>query len=114
MFGGTEGPLLDELQSVGVQVGDIDTFFLTNLHLDHVGWNISRNGTGSQSPTFPNARYVAHESDWGAFNTPRDSEIFGFDWWSDTLAPLREVGVLDLVSGDTELTAQLTITPLVP
>ena len=46
MFGGTEGPLLDELQSVGVQVGDIDTFFLTNLHLDHVGWNISRNGTG--------------------------------------------------------------------
>ena len=41
MFGGTEGHLLDELQSVGVQVGDIDTVFLTHLNLDHVGWNIS-------------------------------------------------------------------------
>lgn len=27
------------------------------------------------------------------------------------VAPLREAGVLDLVSGDTELTVQLTITP---
>ena len=45
MFGGTKGHLLDELQSVRVQVGDIDTVFLTHLHLDHVGWNISRNGT---------------------------------------------------------------------
>ena len=64
-----------------------------------------------ESPTFPNARYVAHEADWAAFNTPRDSEIFGYSWWAETVAPLRRLGVLDLVSGKTELTGELTIIP---
>lgn len=110
MFGGVEGKLLDELHAAGTNVSDIDTVFLTHLHLDHVGWNVSRDA-GKESPTFPNARYVAHEADRAAFNTPRDSEIFGFDWWADTVAPLRQAGVLDLVAGETELTSELTITP---
>ncbi|MDA0263779.1 MAG: MBL fold metallo-hydrolase [Chloroflexi bacterium] len=110
MFGGVEGDLLANLQAAGFLPGDIDTVFLTHLHPDHVGWNITRDG-GTESPTFPNARYVAHEADWSAFNTPKDSEIFGFDWWADTVTPLRQAGVLDLVSGETELTGELTITP---
>ena len=110
MFGGTEGILLTELESAGYQPGDIDTVFLTHLHLDHVGWNMT--GIGDLGvPTFPNARYVAHEADWTAFDTPKDSEIFGFDWWADTVAPLRKAGVLDLVPGETKLTSELTITP---
>ncbi len=108
--GGTDGVLLAELQAAGFQAGDIDTVFLTHLHPDHVGWNITRNGD-DESPTFPNARYVAHEADWAAFNTPRDSEIFGYSWWADTVAPLRRLGVLDLVSGETELTGELTAVP---
>jgi len=92
MFGGTQGNLLAELQSAGYQPGDIDTVFLTHLHLDHVGWNMTQSG-GLGEPTFPNARYIAHEADWAAFNTPKDSEIFGFPWWEDTVAPLKKAGV---------------------
>ena len=108
--GGIDGVLLVELQAAGFQARDIDTVFLTHLHPDHVGWNVSRSGA-EESPTFPNARYVAHEADWAAFDTPRDSEIFGFDWWADTVAPLRRLGVLDLISRETELTGELTIVP---
>lgn len=108
--GENSGVLLAELQNAGFQAGDIDTVFLTHLHPDHVGWNVNRD-EDREAPTFPNARYVAHEADWAAFDTPRDSEIFGYDWWAETVAPLRRLGVLDLVPGETELTGELTITP---
>ena len=108
--GGIDGVLLAELRAAGFQASNIDTVFLTHLHPDHVGWNVTRNGE-TESPTFPNARYVAHEADWAAFDTPRDSEIFGYSWWAETVAPLRRLGVLDLVSGETELTGELTAIP---
>ena len=108
--GGTEGQLLTRLQSAGLQASDIDTVFLTHLHPDHVGWNMTRSDAG-ESVTFPNARYVGNLADWEAFNTPRDSEIFGFDWWEQTVAPLRELGVLDMVTGETQLTSEITAIP---
>ena len=104
--GGTDGHLPEALLAAGFKPEDFDTVFLTHLHPDHVGWNIS-----DGSATFPNARYVAHEADWAAFNTPRDSEIFGFDWWADTVTPLKDMGLLGLVDGERELTGELTITP---
>jgi glyoxylase-like metal-dependent hydrolase (beta-lactamase superfamily II) len=54
---------------------------------------------------------VANEADWTAFETPLDSEIFGYDWWAETVAPLRRLGVLDLINDETELTGELTVTP---
>ena len=108
--GGIDGVLLSELEAAGFQAEDIDTVFLTHLHPDHVGWNVTRNGS-QESATFPNARYVANESDWTAFDTPLDSEIFGYDWWAETVAPLRHLGVLDLINDETELTSELTVTP---
>ena len=110
MFGGTQGVLLDELKAAGYKPGDIDTVFLTHLHLDHVGWNMTES-RGRGVPTFPNARYIGNEADWTAFNTPNDSEIFGFSWWDDTVAPLRKAGVLDLVTGETKINSELTIIP---
>ncbi|MCH2509112.1 MAG: MBL fold metallo-hydrolase [Dehalococcoidia bacterium] len=108
--GGIDGVLLTELEAAGFQADDIDTVFLTHLHPDHVGWNITRNGS-RESATFPNARYLANEADWTAFDTPMDSEIFGYDWWAETVAPLRRLGVLDLINDETELTGELTVTP---
>ncbi|PKB73096.1 MAG: hypothetical protein BZY75_03680 [SAR202 cluster bacterium Io17-Chloro-G7] len=108
--GGTEGQLLSRLQSTGLQASEVDTVFLTHLHPDHVGWNMTRSDAG-EAVTFPNARYIGNQADWDAFNTPRDSEVFGYDWWEDTVAPLRELGVLDLVTGETQLTNEITAIP---
>ena len=110
MFGGTQGVLLAELEFAGYQTSDIDTVFLTHLHPDHVGWNMTQSGRKGE-PTFPNARYIGNEADWAAFNTPKDAEIFGFPWWEDTVAPLRKAGVLDLVTEETKLNSEMTITP---
>ena len=108
--GGVDGVLLSELEQAGFKAEDVDTVFLTHLHPDHVGWNVARS-EGNESLTFPNARYVANEADWAAFETPKDSQIFGYDWWAQTVAPLHRLGALDLIDGETEFTGELTATP---
>lgn len=107
-FGGiAEGRLLAELQSAGLSSEDIDTVFLTHLHPDHVGWNLSQRGPDARA-TFPGARYLAHQADWDLYESPRDKEAAGFSFWEETIGPLAELGVLDLLSGETPLTGEVT------
>ncbi len=56
MFGFTGGALVSELAKEGVQPEDIDTVFLTHLHIDHCGTAAIVEGEKSR-PTFPNATY---------------------------------------------------------
>ena len=105
--GGVDGRLLLDLQTAGVNKEDIDTVFLTHLHPDHVGWNVNNDGP-TPVPSFPNARYVFHQDDWEAFRPPRDSEVFGFTFWEETLAPLEGAGVIDPLSGEHSITSEIT------
>jgi glyoxylase-like metal-dependent hydrolase (beta-lactamase superfamily II) len=107
LFGGVEGSLLQRLQEEGLQPGDIDVVFLTHLHPDHVGWNLGQGGS-DKAATFPTARYVAHQADWDLFKSPRDQEIFGFTFFEETLAPLENQGVIDLLTGEKALTSEVT------
>ena len=107
--GGNDGRLLDELATAGLKPEDVDTVFLTHLHPDHVGWNTS--GGANNSPSFPRARYVAHEADVGVFKSPQDEQIFGFKFWEETIAPLERAGVLDLLAGESTLTSEVTAIP---
>jgi glyoxylase-like metal-dependent hydrolase (beta-lactamase superfamily II) len=56
MFGFTGGDLLPELAKAGVQPEDIDTVFVTHLHVDHAGTVAIVEGEDAR-PTFPNAEY---------------------------------------------------------
>jgi len=105
--GGVDGRLLLDLQTAGVNKEDIDTVFLTHLHPDHVGWNVNNDGP-TPVPSFPNARYVFHQDDWEAFRPPRDSEVFGFTFWGETLAPLEGAGVIEPLSGEHSITSEIT------
>ena len=105
--GGVDGRLLLDLQTAGVNKEDIDTVFLTHLHPDHVGWNVNNDGP-TPVPSFPNARYVFHQDDWEAFRPPRDSEVFGFTFWEETLAPLEGAGVIEPLSGEHSITSEIT------
>ena len=107
-FGGrADGRLLAELQSAGQRPEDVDTVFLTHLHPDHVGWNLSQRGSDAAA-TFPRARYLAHQADWDLYKSPRDEEKAGFTFWEETIAPLERLGVLDLLSGECPLTSEVT------
>lgn len=104
---GQSGHLLEKLAEVGVSPADIDTVVLTHLHPDHVGWNLSPNGTDFR-PTFPGARYVVHRADWDAFQRPEVRAHLPFDYVDQTVTPLERLGVLDLVGDEYQLTANLT------
>lgn len=52
-----ETPWLDRLAAAGMQPEDVDAVVCTHLHVDHVGWNVRRDGEG-WSPCFANATYI--------------------------------------------------------
>ena len=110
LFGGIEGSLLQKLGEHGLEASDIDIVFLTHLHPDHVGWNLGAGGP-SKTATFPTARYVAHQADWDMFKSPRDQELFGFTFFEETLAPLENLGAIDLLTGEKPLTSEVTAIP---
>lgn len=56
------GELLNALQVLGVEAGQITDVLLTHLHFDHIGW-VSQRGV----PTFPNATIRCHAQDWQWF-----------------------------------------------
>ena len=95
--GGEWGSLFNEMKANKVDAGDVDMVFMTHLHFDHTGWNVSRNG-GVPAVLFPKARYVAHEIDWEFFrNEPEAKEKYFYE--ASTVEPLYEMGKLELVSG---------------
>ena len=110
MVGGAEGRLLQELEAAGVNPGDIDTVFFSHLHFDHVGWNLTHEPGAPARATFPNARYVAHRADWEVFQRPEVMELFP-PHWDQTLGPLQDLGVLDLLDGERALTSEITAIP---
>ena len=58
----SDGVLLSELEKAEFKAADVDTVFLTHLHPDHVGWNVTRptaDSAAEVAPTFPNARYLS-------------------------------------------------------
>ncbi len=78
MFGNTGGALIAELAAAGFVPEDIDTVFLTHLHVDHCGTAARLEGEG-YVPTFPKAKYrwsSAEQEYWGgpsleqSFTTP--------------------------------------------
>lgn len=89
-------PFLEDLAAAGFAPDTIDTVVCTHLHVDHVGWN-TRLVDGRWVPTFPNARYLfcrAEFEHWRA--TPlHDGDVFG-----DSVAPIAEAGLADLVAPD--------------
>ncbi len=61
------GGLLGELAATGVKPEDIDTVFVTHLHVDHCG-TCTVESDGRQQLTFPNATYrwtAAEQKYWG-------------------------------------------------
>jgi glyoxylase-like metal-dependent hydrolase (beta-lactamase superfamily II) len=99
-----EGRLLAEMAAAGVKPGEVDTVIFTHLHGDHTGWNFDR---ASGRPLFPAARYLVPKGDWdhyAAEQPPPDS-------FTRDVAPLKGLGLLDLIEGETTLTPSLTAVP---
>ncbi|MCF3135985.1 MBL fold metallo-hydrolase [Streptomyces olivochromogenes] len=103
---------LTRLTDAGFPPESVDLVILTHLHTDHVGWN-TREENGTWVPTFPNARYLASRTErefWAgyAMDEPR-RQMF-----RDSVTPVEEAGLLDLVdipAEGTEIAPGLRLIP---
>jgi glyoxylase-like metal-dependent hydrolase (beta-lactamase superfamily II) len=101
----TVGDLPQRLTAAGVPLESINLVVLTHIHPDHIGWTTQR-VNGEVRPTFARARYLVHQADWDAWQSPEVTQIFGgFD---EFVRPLADAGVLDLTSGEKSLNEELS------
>jgi glyoxylase-like metal-dependent hydrolase (beta-lactamase superfamily II) len=80
----------DFLARLGVPPEDISLVLFTHLHADHVGWATRLHGE-RWVPTFPRARHVVTEAEYAHWAAQRYAPVM------DSIEPLREAGLLDLV-----------------
>jgi glyoxylase-like metal-dependent hydrolase (beta-lactamase superfamily II) len=101
-------PFLAKLRGAGFPREQVDLVVGTHLHVDHVGWNTMK-VDGKWVPTFPNARYVMAREDFEFWRKTSDEEaarVFG-----DSVAPVFEHGLVDLVGCDHQITPDLSFVP---
>jgi glyoxylase-like metal-dependent hydrolase (beta-lactamase superfamily II) len=101
-LGGLTGNLVPDMESKGVSPADVDFVVFTHLHGDHVGWNLTPDG----KPTFPNATYLVPQADWDVFSANAASNP-----QMQVVTPLEDLGVMELVSGEKAITAEVTTYP---
>jgi glyoxylase-like metal-dependent hydrolase (beta-lactamase superfamily II) len=93
------------VEAAGWSADAVDTVVCTHLHFDHVGGNVTEDG----SAAFPAARYVVAGDEW--------------DYWSGdgtgdehssvdaAVRPLLDAGSVDLVDADHVLTDEVRLVP---
>lgn len=101
---GPDGRLLDDMLAKGIDRESVDLVVTTHLHPDHVGWNLS-----SGTPTFPNARYLVPKHDWDYWTQP--SVMPDAPHIAESVLPLDEARVLDLIAGEYDVTPELKTVP---
>ncbi|HZB91476.1 MAG TPA: MBL fold metallo-hydrolase [Stellaceae bacterium] len=108
-WNGLRTTFLDDLAAAGYARESIDTVLCTHLHVDHVGWNTML-VDGRWVPTFPNARYLMGRVEfehWRARRgSPAEAAVF-----ADSVAPVFDAGLVDLVATDHRIDDELSLTP---
>jgi glyoxylase-like metal-dependent hydrolase (beta-lactamase superfamily II) len=101
-------PFMERFLASGFEPRAIDTVVHTHLHADHVGWD-TRLVAGEWVPTFVNARhlYTARELEYcRKDDNPGIAGVF-----ADSVAPIFDAGLADVVDEDAELGDGLRLEP---
>jgi glyoxylase-like metal-dependent hydrolase (beta-lactamase superfamily II) len=106
-----ERRLVGNLESMGIQAGDIDVVINTHLHGDHCGGNTYLDRAGKPYPTFPNAAFFVQRLELADAMYP--NERTRATYRRENFLPLEEAGQLRVLSGDARLTdhVRVEVTP---
>ena len=99
--------LLRGLKEVGISARDVDLVILTHLHFDHSGGCTKLSRDGTPVPIFPNAKHIVQEACWQEATSP--NERYTNSFFKDDFLPIKEKGLLELVSGDSEITPGINV-----
>jgi len=99
---------LDDLSAAGWSRETVTTVVCTHLHVDHVGWNTML-VEGRWVPTFPNARYLIGRREYEYWKSEGGEEQQTI--LADSVAPVFEAGLVDLVEMDHRLSEEICLTP---
>ena len=100
---------LQDLEAAGYAPETIDTVLCTHLHVDHVGWNTML-VDGQWVPTFPNARYLFARTEWEHWDANDDETVYG-PVLADSVRPVVEAGLVDLVDMDHRVCPEVCLEP---
>ncbi|MFI4974222.1 MAG: MBL fold metallo-hydrolase [Caulobacterales bacterium] len=101
-------PFLQHMADAGWPRDSVDAVVCTHLHVDHVGWNTMLEG-GKWVPTFPKARYLIGRQEyeyWRGEDEGETQAILG-----DSVQPIFDAGLVQLVEMDHVLNSQVRLTP---
>jgi glyoxylase-like metal-dependent hydrolase (beta-lactamase superfamily II) len=97
-------PFMERFRAAGFDPAQVDAVVHTHLHADHVGWDTHLD-EGRWVPTFGRARhlYIQRELDWVQSPESRASSAGIGEVDEDTIAPIFDAGLADIVEPDAEL-----------
>lgn len=106
------GLYLQRLAAAGISPDQVDIVICTHLHFDHIGWN-TQFKDGRWVPTFPNARYIVSKGEYEHYNLLMNAEVANDPQlrvaYEDSVLPVFEAGLVDLVKGPHTIDDQLVI-----
>lgn len=116
-------PFLEAITAAGYAPESIDIVLCTHMHVDHVGWNTHLSDS-QWVPTFKNARYLFGREEWEHWTQEVGADIAGDVTdevannvlearavFQDSVQPIVDAGLHDLVEMDHELTAEIRLEP---
>jgi glyoxylase-like metal-dependent hydrolase (beta-lactamase superfamily II) len=104
-------PYLERLAATGVRPEEVDIVMCTHLHVDHCGWNTQLKN-GKWVPTFPNAKYIFSREElnqWDPALPGHDESPINLGVYDDSVLPVIEAGLAEIVDGDHGLNDNMTI-----
>ncbi len=102
IFGHEDGWMLDGLNALGMEPGDITHVVLSHLHFDHCGGVVRRQPSGGFLAAFPRARYFAQRGEIEiALKSKNERLRAAYRHAAECLEPLA--GKLESIAGDTTL-----------
>src|SRR5262245_6449935 len=99
---------LDRFLEAGFTTDQVDTVVHTHLHADHIGWD-THPVDGAWVPTFTGARHLYTQGEVDHFRA--EEQRTAEDSWGDSVQPIFDAGLADLVADDADLGDGLRLAP---